>query len=40
MHAGMAHEGVNAIGKILKIYEALIDLNNQRHREISFEPLK
>lgn len=40
MHAGMAHEGVNAIGKILKIYEALVDLNNQRHREISFEPFE
>jgi acetylornithine deacetylase len=40
MHAGMAHEGVNAIGKILKIYEALVELNNQRHREISFEPFE
>ncbi len=40
MHAGMAHEGVNAIGKILKIYEALVDLNSRRHQEISFEPFE
>jgi hypothetical protein len=36
----MAHEGVNAIGRDLEDYEALLDLNSQRHREISFEPLK
>jgi len=40
IHAGMAHEGVNAIGKILKIYEALVDLNSRRHKEISFEPFE
>lgn len=40
MHAGMAHAGVNAIGKISKIYDALIDLNNRRHREIRYAPFE
>jgi len=40
MHAGMAHEGVNAIGKALKLYEALMTLNKKRHKENSYEPFE
>jgi acetylornithine deacetylase len=32
-HAGSAHTGVNAIGKMNKIYQALIDLDEKRARE-------
>jgi len=35
-HAGLAHLGVNAIGKIYPIYQALVDLDQKRGREISF----
>jgi acetylornithine deacetylase len=32
-HAGLAHTGVNAIGKITKIYDALVTLDEKRARE-------
>ena len=35
-HAGMAHLGVNAIGKMIPIYQALIDLDEKRGREVVF----
>jgi acetylornithine deacetylase len=33
-HAARAHEGVNAIGKALKVYNALVDLNEYRQKTI------
>jgi len=36
-HAGLAHLGVNAIGKMYLIYQALIDLDEKRGREIHFD---
>ncbi len=36
-HAGMAHLGVNAIGKMYPIYQALIELDTKRGREIKFD---
>ena len=35
-HAGLAHLGVNAIGKMYKIYQALAALDEKRGREIKF----
>jgi acetylornithine deacetylase len=35
-HAGWAHKGVNAIGKMAPIYHALIDLDRRRGSEIRF----
>ena len=35
-HAGLAHLGVNAIGKMFLIYQALIDLDEKRGHEIHF----
>jgi acetylornithine deacetylase len=35
-HAGLAHLGVNAIGKMFPVYQALIDLDEKRGREIHF----
>lgn len=35
-HAALAHLGVNAIGKMYLIYQALIDLDEKRGREIRF----
>jgi len=35
-HAGLAHLGVNAIGKMFPLYQALIDLDEKRGREIHF----
>ncbi len=35
-HAGLAHLGVNAIGKIYPIYQALIDLDEKRGKEVRF----
>ena len=35
-HAGLAHLGVNAIGKMFPIYQALIDLDEKRGREVHF----
>jgi acetylornithine deacetylase len=35
-HAGLAHLGVNAIGKMYPIYHALIELDEKRGREIHF----
>jgi acetylornithine deacetylase len=35
-HAALAHLGVNAIGKMYLIYQSLIDLDEQRGREIRF----
>jgi acetylornithine deacetylase len=29
-HAGHAHQGVNAIGKMMKVYQAMVDLDLQR----------
>ena len=29
-HAGHAHRGVNAIGKMMKVYQAMVDLDQQR----------
>ncbi|BDG60109.1 ArgE/DapE family deacylase [Caldinitratiruptor microaerophilus] len=31
-HAGLAHQGVNAIGKMIPIYQALLDLDEERAR--------
>lgn len=35
-HAGLAHLGVNAIGKMYPIYKALVELDEKRGREIRF----
>jgi len=35
-HAGLAHLGVNAIGKMYLVYQALMDLDEKRGREIVF----
>lgn len=35
-HAGWAHKGINAIGKMQPIYQALIALDERRGREIRF----
>jgi len=35
-HAGLAHLGVNAIGKMYPVYQALIELDEKRGREIHF----
>ena len=35
-HAGQAHLGVNAIGKMMPIYQALADLDEKRGREVHF----
>ena len=35
-HAGLAHLGVNAIGKMYLIYHALVELDEKRGREVSF----
>ncbi len=35
-HAGLAHLGVNAIGKMYLIYQALMDLDEKRGREVRF----
>ena len=35
-HAGLAHLGVNAIGKMFPLYQALVDLDEKRGREIHF----
>ena len=35
-HAALAHLGVNAIGKMYLIYQALIDLDEKRGREVHF----
>jgi acetylornithine deacetylase len=35
-HAGLAHLGVNAIGKIYPIYQALVELDEKRGREVRF----
>ena len=35
-HAGLAHLGVNAIGKMYPIYQALVDLDEKRGREVHF----
>jgi len=36
-HAGLAHRGVNAIGKMYKIYQALAELDQKRGSEIKFD---
>lgn len=36
-HAGLAHLGINAIGKMVPIYEALIELDAKRGNEIKFD---
>ena len=35
-HAGHAHLGVNAIGKMMKVYEAMVDLDLQRGATVKF----
>lgn len=35
-HAGLAHLGINAIGKMYLIYQALIELDEKRGREVRF----
>jgi acetylornithine deacetylase len=35
-HAGLAHLGVNAIGKMYPIYQALVDFDEKRGREVHF----
>ncbi len=37
-HAAYAHLGVNAIGKVMKIYNALSDLNKKRQARVSYPP--
>jgi len=37
-HAAVAHFGVNAIGKAMKIYNALLKLNKERQSRISYPP--
>lgn len=37
-HAAFAQLGVNAIGKAMKIYNALLKLNNERQSRISYPP--
>ncbi|MGQ9459775.1 MAG: ArgE/DapE family deacylase [Candidatus Bathyarchaeaceae archaeon] len=37
-HAAYAHLGVNAIGKAIKIYNALSELNKKRQAKISYPP--
>lgn len=39
-HAGLAHLGVNAIGKMVPIYQALVRLDEVRGREIRFPLLE
>lgn len=36
-HAGLGHEGVNAISKMMKIYGALDELNEWRAKNVKFE---
>jgi acetylornithine deacetylase len=36
-HGGISHLGVNAIGKVLPIYQALADLDERRGREVKYE---
>src|SRR5699024_2447440 len=36
-HAGLAHEGVNAISKMYKVFHALEELNKWRSENITFE---
>lgn len=36
-HAGLAHEGVNAISKMMKIFAALEELNEWRAKNVKFE---
>jgi acetylornithine deacetylase len=36
-HAGLAHQGVNAIGKMVPIYQALVDLDARRGEKIKFD---
>lgn len=36
IHAGLAHLGVNAIGKMFPIYQALIELDEKRGRDVRF----
>ncbi len=35
-HAGHAHRGVNAIGKMMKVYQAMVDLDLQRAATVKF----
>ena len=35
-HAGHAHRGVNAIGKMMKVYDAMVDLDLQRAATVAF----
>jgi acetylornithine deacetylase len=35
-HAGRAHLGVNAIGRMMKIYQALVELDTQRATTVKF----
>jgi acetylornithine deacetylase len=35
-HAGHAHRGVNAIGKMMKVYDAMVDLDLQRAATVKF----
>lgn len=37
-HAAVAHLGVNAIGKAMRIYNALLKLNKERQSRISYAP--
>lgn len=39
-HAAYAHRGVNAIGKMIKIYKALVELNERRQQRIHYEPVE
>jgi len=35
-HAGHAHQGVNAIGKMMKVYDAMVDLDRRRAAAVEF----
>lgn len=36
-HAGLAHLGINAIGKMMPIYQALVELDARRGEEVRFD---
>lgn len=39
-HAGVAHTGVNAIGKMNQIYQALVELDEKRAQEKHYPPIE
>jgi acetylornithine deacetylase len=39
-HAGLAHEGLNAIGKLNLLYDALVELDRERGTTVHYEPFE